>query len=347
MGQPRDRISAATTFGSYLRSFDPWQIRLLNEQLVESAHKLRKKFVPDSKDFILDIDSTDHEQYGKKMEGVKWHRNHFMCLSSLQAFDQYGFQYWMDVREGCAFTANGSSTAIRKIFKKVPRMQSRYLRADSGYCNGDVFNACYEMNVKFVIPMRWNMVEPLIPRIRKWDKNPKVKFRDGRTVHIGSFLYRQDSGHEALRVVVMRAQKSGPKDIFDVDPYDYRAWITNISMHEKRDEDLIDFYRGRGNAENFIKELKNGFDIHHFPCLKLSANKVYGIIAAFGYNLMRAASFLLRSKKLHFSKMLRFRMVNLACQVIRKARIITIRFSETHHQEVKRWMRFFHPQLSG
>jgi len=40
-------------------------------------------------------------------------------------------------------------------------------------------------------------------------------------------------------------------------------------------EKVVLFYRGRGNAENFIREGKNGFDLHHFPCLKLVANKAY------------------------------------------------------------------------
>jgi hypothetical protein len=341
-----DKLSAPTTYGDYLRSFDPWQVRFINEQLIDAAHALRKRFVPNAKEFILDVDSTDHQQYGKKMEGVRWHRNHFLCLSSLQAFDQYGFQYWMEVREGCAFTANGAPTAIRKIFKKVPRNQWRYLRADSGYCNVDVFNACYESRVKFVIPMRANMADPLIPRIRRWELNPKVRFKDGRIAEVGSFIYRQQHGHETLRVVIMRARKQQP-DMFDSDPHDYRAWITNISAGEMRDEELIDFYRGRGNSENFIRELKNGFDIHHFPCQKLLANKAYGVIAAFAYNLMRAASFILNSKKLHFSKMLRFRMVNLACQVVRKARTITIRLSTSNYKEVQQWMGVLHPRLSG
>jgi hypothetical protein len=39
--------------------------------------------------------------------------------------------------------------------------------------------------------------------------------------------------------------------------------------------------------ENFIRELKNGLDLHHYPCQKLSANKAYGLMAAFAYNLMR------------------------------------------------------------
>jgi hypothetical protein len=45
---------------------------------------------------------------------------------------------------------------------------------------------------------------------------------------------------------------------------------------------VIEFYRKRGNAENYIREDKYGFDLKHYPCLKLIANKAYGLISEFG-----------------------------------------------------------------
>ena len=99
-------------------------------------------------------------------------------------------------------------------------------------------------------------------------------------------------------------------------------------------EELICFNKKRGNAENFIREFKNGFDIQHFPCLKLNANKAYGLIAAFAYNLMRFSSWTLDSKTPRFSKMLHFRMVYLAGQVVKKARSLIIRLNSHLYNEV-------------
>ncbi|MFK7873241.1 MAG: transposase, partial [Oligoflexales bacterium] len=50
---------------------------------------------------------------------------------------------------------------------------------------------------------------------------------------------------------------------------------------------ITDDLRKRGHCENFIRELKNGLDLHHYPCQKLNANRAYGSIAAISYNLMR------------------------------------------------------------
>jgi len=41
------------------------------------------------------------------------------------------------------------------------------------------------------------------------------------------------------------------------------------------DEKILKFYRRRSQVENNIK---NGMDFHHFPCMKLKANNVWGLI---------------------------------------------------------------------
>lgn len=335
VGACDNKSYAATTCGAFLRSFEPWQIRRLNEVLGDVALKMRLALFPDNRDFILDIDSSSHQQYGHKMEGVEFNYNNIRCLDTLQAFDQFGFQYKIDVRPGSTYTSNGVSTSIKEIFKKLPRTMHRYFRGDSGMCNFDIFNACIEARSQFVIAMRANMYESLEHRVRSWVPTKHIRFRDGRACEIGQTVYHPKGMQHALRVVIIRAKKP-VWNVFE-GRYDYRAFVTNIGEHDMRNEKIIEFYRDRGNAENFIRELKNGFDIHHFPCRRISANKVYGIISAFAYNLMRMMSWLLNRKKPHFSKMIRFRMVYLAGQVVRKARYTIIRLSHSRRKEVERW----------
>jgi hypothetical protein len=331
-------VNCPATYGAFLRSFSLPQWRCLQERLGDIAFKLRAALVgKDPMDFILDVDSTHHEQTAVKMEGLGYDYANHWGLSSLQAFDQFGFQYWMEVREGNAHTANGAAAAVGSILRRVPRMQKRIVRGDSGYCNHDVFNVCANANADFVIAMRENMFEPLLGQIRSWTLNRKVRFRDGREAEVGTAIYQRKQGRQVLRVLVMRAKKVGQKELFG-DPYDYKAFVTSFGAHQMRDEEIIKFYQDRGNAENFIKELKGGFDMHHFPCQKLLANRVYGVIAALAYNLHRFAARLLERGTARFSKMIRFRMVHLACQVVRKARRVTFRFHEHKAKEVAGWI---------
>lgn len=334
----KDKVFIPNVYGSYLRSFEPWQVRRLNDSLRDYAFLLRKKAFKDDNKLIIDIDSTHHQQSGQKIEGVAYNYKNEWCLSSLQAFDQYGFQYAMEVRSGSTFTSIGVAKTIRNIFSYAPRKMHRFMRGDSGMCNIDIFNACEENNVDFVIAMRTNMFESIHTKLNywQWQRAKNTKTRDGRECEIACAPYFPEGSRKCLRVVVIRALKKNP-DLFG-DRYDHYAFVSNISESEMSHEDLLKFYQKRGNAENYIRELKNGFDIHHFPCQSLQANNVYGLIAGFAYNCMRFLSSVLNPEQMHFSKKIRFRMIYIGAQVVRKARSWIIRMSNTKLEEVAYWL---------
>jgi len=334
-------INAANTYGDFLRAFDRVQLKRLNQELINLSLRLRAASHAKKTDFILNIDSTTHVQSGEKMEGLAYDYKAQWGLDSIEAYDQFGYPYWMDVRKGGTFTANGSSEIIHEVFSRISKKLRRYLRADSGYCNADVFNSCRDKNVGFVIAMRENMYEPLIKRVKNWKKSKKeIYFRDGRECEVGHTVYYPTGGRETLRVVFIRALRPNEQTraLFDDVRYDYHAFVSNIGHHEIENEDLIHFYQDRGNVENFIREAKNGFDLKHFPCQKLLANKAYGLIGMYAFALTRYMGYLLDPAKPRFSKIVRFRMINLACQVVRHARGVILRFNHTHLKEVEHWL---------
>jgi hypothetical protein len=341
------KVNASNTYGEFLRAFTPYQCKNLNYHLIKTALKLRKAVHPKATEFILDIDSTPHEQHGRKIEGASFNYDSLYCLDSLQAYDQFGFQYWMDVRPGSTFTTNGVPEVIYEVFKEIPEKVARYLRIDSGNCNVDVFNAARTANAKFAAAMRENMWAPILSRVKRWKRSKHVKFHDDRDVDVGETIYFPKKGREILRVVFIRALK--PKEqsqgLFGDVRYDYRAFVTNIRQHEMTGEGVIKFYRGRGNAENFIKEYKNGFSLYHFPCQKLVANKAFGLIGAFAYNLMRYAAFVMNPTKPQYSKAVRFRMIHLACEVVKHAGYVIFRFPKTIYQEVQTWLTTIQKQF--
>lgn len=78
-----------------------------------------------------------------------------------------------------------------------------------------------------------------------------------------------------LRVVFIRKRKSldeinSQMDLLkEYDPeegdYQYYSIVTNIDARQMSGEQIIEFYRGRANCENFIREQKHNFDFLHFP----------------------------------------------------------------------------------
>lgn len=332
-------VNAAITYGDYLRDFSLLQIRGLRHKLIENALELRCKSFSKEKDFVLDLDSTPCRQHGKKMEGLEFNYKNDWCLDSIQAYDQLGFQYYIDVRPGATYSSNDAVTIIHEIFKRVPEALNKYFRGDSAFSTVDVFNAVMNKEAKFAIAMKENVYEPLLHKIDKWKKS-KLKFHDGRKLEIGHTIFWPKDCRGAVRVIAIRALKEDKqRSLFKIDSYDYFVCATNIGQHEMGNEKIIKFYRKRGQAENYIKELKYGFDARHWPCQRLNANKVYGIISGFAYNLMRYMAYKIDNEKVPYSKMIRFRTVFLACQVIRHARYTTLKFHYDVKKEVDRLIK--------
>lgn len=334
-------------FGDFLRTFSDMHCKKMNHVLTQLAYGLRQQLYPKATSVTIDIDSTTNEQYGRKMEGVRTNYAGITGLDTIQAFDEYGFQYWNDTRPGNTHTSTGAAEIIHEIFNRMPdylKALTRYVRADSGFCKLDFFNACAAKGAQFVVCMRRLMYNPLINLVTEWKaqdgKDPnRIMFAGGRECEVGETVYQPKNSPLRLRVVLIRALKPGRERQLikgDAD-YDYQGWVSSIS-HATEPEDIVKFYRGRGHAENFIRELKNGFDLHHYPCQKLTANKAYGLIAAMAYNLMRFIALKDNPEKPQFAKALRFRFVHLPCQVVRHAREVIFRFMNHHFEEVRRWL---------
>lgn len=136
------------------------------------------------------------------------------------------------------------------------------------------------------------------------------------------------------------------------DPYDYYAIVTNIPLdlaserlqqteaeksRQKRYyslQEICEFHQKRGNAENFVREEKYGYDLSHFPCLKLNANRAYGMLAMVAHNLLRWVSVMMNPDKPHFSKKLRKRFVFYAGKVVHHARQVFLKIVRHGYEEV-------------
>ena len=338
----------AKAYGDFLRMFKNFQVKALQYILINQSFAMRANAVGKTATLTIDVDSTSHRQYGKKTEGVETNYKNIECLDTLKAFDEFGFPYWHEVRPGATYTSVGAVEVISSIFNRMPNGGvyegvKRFVRGDSGYCNVDVFNACKVAGASFVTHMKDNMLQPRLDTITKWfaqnqDDPERILIHDGRECEIGETYYFPEDGLETLRIVCLRAEKHGLNSLplFDDARYDYYAFVTNIANTEMTPTEVIKFYRKRGNAENFIKEDKYGFDLKHYPCLKLIANKAYGIITAFATAYMRYLALIQKDKVTHFAKATRNRLINLPVQIIRHARHVIFKFCERHIVEVKR-----------
>lgn len=132
------------------------------------------------------------------------------------------------------------------------------------------------------------------------------------------------------------------------DPYDYYAIVCNFPLDLSTDkinadeqkikryslQEVMAFHQRRGNMENFIREEKYSYDLKHFPCQKLNANRAYGLLAQVAHNMLRYVSILMRPERPHYSKKLRKRFIFHAGKVVKTARQLFLKITEAGYEEV-------------
>ena len=302
------KVYTARTYGNYLRSFNPAQIKALQDAAIHLNLALRadleRRWTKTKADrrrdvLILDCDSTKNIQYGTKMEGVEKARDNKLALDTQNIYDELGFQYHLDVRAGNSHSALGAGLAIGNVIRQIKTSKSYvdmkiWTRADSGYYGSDFINAVKAAGSDIIVKTAKTKAFPkILSQISSWHQTPivdlnRIKFYDDRECEIATTNYRLSKAQERLRHVVVRAVKDAKDTLYpDYVEYDYFAIATSLDELRLSNEDLIRVYRGRGNAENFIRENKHGFDLLHYPCASLTANKAFGAIAMLAYNIMR------------------------------------------------------------
>ncbi|MGE5577042.1 MAG: transposase [Syntrophothermus sp.] len=93
---------------------------------------------------------------------------------------------------------------------------------------------------------------------------------------------------QARHVAIIRRrpfEEPIPGTLFQELLWEYEAIVTNLDWEA---EDVWHFYNQRGAAENYIKEMKNGFSVDHFPTGKFLANWADLLLKMVAYNCFLA-----------------------------------------------------------
>lgn len=143
----------------------------------------------------------------------------------------------------------------------------------------EIYNTCLNQSCNFVICLKENVWTSVLTKNKKhikWHKT-KLQFFESSNCEIGSCLYSLKGlagGRTFLRVVFIRTLKINPQK-GDKYPYHYYSVVTDMAESEMDNEKIFKFYRKISQVENNIKDIKNGLDFHHFPCMSLKANNVW------------------------------------------------------------------------
>jgi hypothetical protein len=235
----------------------------------------------------IDMDPTEDPTYGdQQLTFFNAYYDNWCYLPMVTTiqFDQQREQYLVApvLRPG---NAKGSLGAISILKRLVPRLRKAFPRAeifvrmDGAFATPEVFSWLEEEELPYVVNMAKNpalkrFAEPLLKRVRRRSK------QSGQTEkEYGEARYQATKWKRKRRAVikaeVVRLPGREPRD-------NPRFVITNLSWSPKG---VYRFYRKRGDAENRIRELKDGLRFDLTSCTKFEANQFRNLLTAAAYAL--------------------------------------------------------------
>lgn len=366
----RGGMPAPRTMGDFLRDFKEKTTGGLNEYLSFMSHRIRRQFISrlpqecSPGPLHLSIDSTPHVQHGMKMEGVALNYDGKWCLDSQRISDQMGLTYGFQLRPGNVGKGVGAKELILQAFKGTKFREEKYLSGDSAYLTQDVIKSCLAVGASFTITapdtIKWK--DKVIGKEETFSWEPwvyseaeeKKALDQGRElpkVELASYHWHpswDENSQLRFPVVIKRTwvpfrdqvKKNQTANLFayadnNEGHWEYYAVATSISLFRFSKQQVIERHNKRGNCERFIKEEKYGFDLLHFPCLKLQANYAYGLLAQVAHNILRWLAVMENPHKPLFSKKLRRRFLYIPGKLVSHARTLTLRVPKRFMKEVE------------
>lgn len=118
--------------------------------------------------------------------------------------------------------------------------------------------------------------------------------------------------------------------------WEYCGVITNFDLFKTSLQQVLEFYKKRGNAENFIREEKYGYDLKHFLCQRLRANHAFLQLRMVAHNILRWVALVQRPDEPHLKKKIRRRYVYIPGKIVHHARQVFLKIPKHFYEEVNR-----------
>ena len=324
------RVKAASTLGTFLRSFRWGHVRQLDRV---SRELLARAFSvgagPGSAPFTIDLDSTICETYGLKKDGARHHGyTHVRGYHPLLAIAAgTGDVLMARLREGRANTARGAAHFLRETIGRVRDAGASgqlTMRADSGFYAHAVVAVCRAMGVRFSITIRQSpATRRLIEAIPDEAWTPIPYWIDGGA-DVAETTYTPFADQKdavPVRLIVRRVRPTPGSQLALLTLYDYHAFVTD------RDGETLALesdHRRHAEIENAIRDLKYGVGLNHLPSGKFPANGAWLAVQVIAHNLARWTARIGLGDGIVTTKTLRRRLFGLVGRLTRSARRLTL-----------------------
>lgn len=224
------------------------------------------------------------------------------------------------------------SVVVSQLRAAFPALEIR-LRADNGFACPALYDYCEDQQIGYAVNAGTH--QKMVAEVEDLQKRAVELFEtcEGKIpVKVyGEFQYQAKTWRAPRRIIAKAAHTLvGP---------DERMLVTNL---EDAPVDVYDFYAGRGQEENWIKDLKRGLKSDRLSCSAFNANELRLLLFACAYQLLhelrRRARGQLRNVRIDT---LRLRFLRVPASVSQTARRLWVRISAAFPWR-NDWLRLAH-----
>ncbi len=273
----------------------------------------------------LDVDTTDDPTHGQQELAFFNGYYRTYCYQHLLIHTAEGDLLHASLLPGKGDVREAALSALQIVISKLrdafPGLEIR-VRADNGFACPALYDYCEDQRIVYVVNAGTHqkmvaeteeLQERAVQLFEIFDEKVPVKV-------YGEFQYQAKTWRTPRRIIAKAAHTLiGP---------DERLLVTNSRLAPV---DVYDFYAGRGQEENWIKDLKRDLRSDRLSCSAFNANELRLLLFACAYQLLhelrRRAPIQLRRLRL---ETVRLRFLRVAATVECSVRRLWVRISAAY-----------------
>ena len=276
-GQP---LGSQPTLSRWENAFTWRDWAAMNRCLLESFAKLCAARVQAAGEIVLDLDSTADPTYGQQEFSFYNGGYDRSVYHPLLLFERgTGYLLAAHLRRGEASSSRGVVAVLRRVVRflrqRFPGVPLRVV-GDAGFAISTLYLFCETWNLEYTFGIGCNV--SFRQRAERLRLKAERRRRRRRTTpcRYGSFRHRGQRWRRYSRRICVKMEADG------------QGGSTRFVITNRRGpaEEIFTFYQGRGECENRIEELKNGFAADRLSCHRFLANAFRLLLHAAAYNLV-------------------------------------------------------------
>jgi hypothetical protein len=277
---PGQLLSSQPTLSRWENAFTGRDWVLLNRGLLESFATLCAARIQRAGEIVLDVDSTADPTYGQQEFSFYNGCYERSVYHPLLIFERAtGYLLAAHLRRGEVGSSRGVVAVLRRVVRflrrRFPAVPIRVV-GDTGFAIPALYLFCEQEQLEYTIGFATSVsLRPRGERLLQQAERRWLRRRTPQRLY-GSFRHRGKRWRRYSRRICMKAECTS-KD---------RCVHYVITNRQGPPEQVFAFYHGRGECENRIEELKNGFAADRLSCHRFLANAFRLLLHAAAYNLV-------------------------------------------------------------